>query len=416
MKVLYDCFSCSPYYGSDEGLGWMWPYKMSCYHEVWVLIRKDRKEDIDRYCREHNIRGIHFVYCDLPDAVNFYYKRKAQNKNGTFDFLLYQYLWQYVALPVAKKLHKKYRFDLVHHAVTNDFRIIGRLDTLGIPFVLGPIGGAQETPEALKYYIREHKKTEIIRSILNKLLTSMPGYRKTLRAAYRVYCSNEETMEYIKPFIGKTDRCELLTELAIDDSGERLKKVQKDDRDDTVFIWAGRVEYRKGLELMMDVFRNLKDTDGWRLIICGNGSDLDHIKNLCSSYGLDDKVDFPGFVDHFELQKLYASGDAFVFPSLRETTGSVLLESMAAGLPVISLNQGGARQMIHSDEGFLIDVNSKDECIAKFSKVLKECIGSHAVLYQMGQRAQERAYSEYSWTHKCEFMNKVYESAVNESR
>ena len=93
MRILYDCFSCSPYYGSDEGLGWMWPYKMSKYHEVWVLIRKDRKEGIDRYCKENNIRGIHFVYCDLPDSVNIYYKRKAKNKNGTFDFLLYQYLW-----------------------------------------------------------------------------------------------------------------------------------------------------------------------------------------------------------------------------------------------------------------------------------------------------------------------------------
>jgi len=68
MRILYDCFSCSPYYGSDEGLGWMWPYKMSKYHEVWVLIRKDRKEGIDRYCKENNIRGIHFVYCDLPDS------------------------------------------------------------------------------------------------------------------------------------------------------------------------------------------------------------------------------------------------------------------------------------------------------------------------------------------------------------
>ena len=242
MKILYDCFSCSPYYGSDEGLGWMWPYKMSHYHEVWVLLRKDRKEDIDKYCLEHGIRGIHFVYSDLPDSVNFYYKRKAQNKNGTFDFLLYQYLWQYIALPVAKKLHKKYHFDIVHHAVTNDFRIIGRLDTLGIPFILGPIGGAQETPEALKHYVRDHQKTEIVRSILNRVLTSTPGYRKTLRDAYKVYCSNEETMEYLLPFIQNADRCELLTELAMDDSGERPQKVQKTDHEDTVFIWAGRVE------------------------------------------------------------------------------------------------------------------------------------------------------------------------------
>lgn len=414
MRILYDCFSCSPYYGSDEGLGWMWPYKMSKYHEVWVLIRKDRKEGIDRYCKENNIRGIHFVYCDLPDSMNIYYKRKAKNKNGTFDFLLYQYLWQYVAVPVAKKLHKKYRFDIVHHAVTNDFRIIGRLDSLGIPFILGPIGGAQETPPSLMYYVRNHKKVEKVRSLLNRMLTSTPGYRRTIRAASDVFVSNEETMEYILPIVKDEGKCRLLTELAIDDISVAPEKVCKNDQDDTVFIWAGRVEYRKGLELLMDVFRTLKDTSGWKLKICGTGSDLDHIKDLAADYEIDDRIEFPGFVEHSDLQAMFADADAFVFPSLRETTGSVLLESMSVGLPVISLNQGGARQMIRSDEGYLIDFNSKEECIAEFSRVLKECIGNHEKLYQMGQRARARALEDYSWTSKCEYMNAVYEKAVAE--
>lgn len=413
MKILYDCFSSSPYYGSDEGLGWMWPYKMKEYHEVWVLLRRDRKEDIDRYCRENKVHGIHFVYCDLPDALNFYYKRKAQNKNGTFDFLLYQYLWQYVALPVARKLHKKYHFDLIHHAVTNDFRIIGRLDRLGLPLILGPIGGAQETPKALEYYVRDHKKTELARSLLNRILTSTPGYKRTMRAASNVYCSNTETLEYVLPLAGDAGKCEILTELAMDDVGDIPTKIRKSSQDETVFIWAGRVEYRKGLELLMDVFRNLKDTPGWRLKICGVGSDLDHIKNLCSSYELDDKVEFLGFVDHNELQHLYAEGDAFVFPSLRETTGSVLLEAMTAALPVISLKQGGARGLIQPDEGYLIDVESKDDCIAKFTGVIKDCIGNHEELYQMGLRAQKRALEEYSWTRKCEYLNAAYENAVN---
>ena len=111
---------------------------------------------------------------------------------------------------------------------------------------------------------------------------------------------------------------------------------------------------------------------------------------------------------------MFAEADAFVFPSLRETTGSVLLESMSVGLPVISLNQGGARQMIRRDEGYLIDFNSKEECIAEFSRVLKECIGNHEKLYQMGQRARTRALAEYSWASKCEYMNSVYEKAVAE--
>ena len=92
MKVLYDCFSCSPYYGSDEEIGWMWPYLMRQFHNVWVLVRKDRKNDIEKFCAENHIEDIHFIYCDLPDALNIYYYHKKRNKNGTFDFLLYQFL------------------------------------------------------------------------------------------------------------------------------------------------------------------------------------------------------------------------------------------------------------------------------------------------------------------------------------
>ena len=63
MKILYDCFSCSPYYGSDEGIGWNWPFYMRKHHEVWVLVRNDRKHDIDKYCKEN---------CKYPRIREYY--------------------------------------------------------------------------------------------------------------------------------------------------------------------------------------------------------------------------------------------------------------------------------------------------------------------------------------------------------
>lgn len=158
MKILYDCFSCSPYYGSDEGIGWLWPYYMSQYHEIWALVRKDRKEGIERYCSENKLSNIHFVYTDIPDWMNFYYRNKRKGKNGTLDFLAYQFLWQFAAYQTAKELHRKIHFDLVHHVSTNDFRLLGMMYRLRIPFFIGPIGGAQETPYALQDYTNIHKK------------------------------------------------------------------------------------------------------------------------------------------------------------------------------------------------------------------------------------------------------------------
>ncbi|MBQ2880995.1 MAG: glycosyltransferase, partial [Clostridia bacterium] len=60
-----------------------------------------------------------------------------------------------------------------------------------------------------------------------------------------------------------------------------------------------------------------------------------------------------------EIQQRYKEADIYVLPSLRETTGTALLEAMANKLPVVSLNQNGAKLVVTEDSGILVNVNSK---------------------------------------------------------
>lgn len=399
MKILFDCFSCSPYYGSDEGIGWNWPFYMRRYHEVWALVRKDRRFDIEKYCKENHISDIHFIYADIPDWMNFYYKNLAQGKNGTLDFLLYQWLWQTPAYKEAKKAHKQVHFDVVHHCGTNDFRFIGKMYKLNIPFIIGPIGGAQETPEGLKAYTKAYSKSEILRSLLNRFFTSFPSYKKALNKATKIYFSNPETAEYLKPKIKDLTKCEYLTEIGC----TKLPEIKTERVEGPVtFLWAGRMEYRKGLEFLFDVLERLPKDNSWQVILCGDGSERKKYERICEEKKLTEYVHFQGKCAYEEMDKQYRNADVFVFPSLRETTGTVIIEAMSHGLPVICIKQGGGALIVDNECGYLIEGTTQEEYIYNFANSIMECISNEEILNEKGRKAYIKIQREYMWQKKIE--------------
>lgn len=411
MKILYDCFSCSPYYGSDEGIGWLWPYHMRKYHEVWALVRSDRRPDIERYCNEHDIRDIHFVYADIPDQINFYYKNKKNGKNGILDFLAYQFLWQFPAYKVAAKLHRKEKFDLIHHVSTNDFRFLGRLHKLKAPYIIGPIGGAQETPKPLRYYVRNNKKKELLRTVLNHLFTSFPSYKKALNSAAWVYVSNQETELFLRPKMKNPNKCEILTEIGY--SGDLPpKEAKQGHKKETVFLWAGRMEYRKGLEFLFDVLDILPIEKDWKVVLCGDGSLKEHYSEINEKKPYKNRVVFTGKVAYEEMKSLYSAADVFVFPSLRETTGTVIIEAMAHGLPVIALRQGGAQNIITEETGHLIAGQTRQEYILHFAQAMESCMVDSTKEIWDTDQIRQRVMDFYSWEAKVEKMNQVYHSVL----
>lgn len=411
MKILYDCFSCSPYYGSDEGIGWLWPYYMRNYHEVWALVRKDRKPDIEKYCKLHGITNINFIYCDIPDCINFYYKRKEKNKNGVIDFLAYQFLWQFAAVRKAKKVHQSVHFDLVHHVSTNDFRLLGRLYKLKVPLVLGPLGGAQETSEKLKGYIKGHEKSEIIRKWFNHFFVVFPGYKKMLRKAEKIYFSNKETQDFLMDKIRDSSKCSILTEIGM--KREEIQKEIKEKKHEVfTFLWAGRMEYRKGLEFLLEVLDQLPMEEKWQLILCGTGSEMEKYQRICETKNYKSRVKFLGAVPYEKMKTIYEEADVFAFPSLRETTGTVILEAMAQGVPVICFDQGGASSIITKETGFLISGGSQEEYLRNFSQAMKQCISNPKMVFEKGQYCIERVEKYYTWEQKVCEMENVYRDII----
>ena len=419
MRILYYAFSCAPCAGSDEGLGWRWPFYMRNDHEVYVVTRKDRKPRIERYLKDQKITNMHFFYCDIPDWMNFYYKTGK-------GFLAYQKLWQYPAYGMIKKLHMKYQFDLIHHVSTSDFRLIGFVYKLDTHYILGPLGGAQQTPAYLRDYTKNNSREEKMRALINRFTILSPGYKKAINKADYIFLANKETYQYIYPYIKEKERCRLLLDIAIDkdrilpgkDAGKQKPDQITDRKTDPItdqdkvmtFIWSGRMVYRKGLAFLLDALDCIDRKLPYKVVLCGDGPEMEHLKELSRKKKLDGHISFTGQLTYEKMQENYENADVFVFPSLRETSGTVLVEAMAHRLPVIALNQGGAALMISEKEGFLVSGKSRRECVERMADTIRYCIGHPQMVMEKGIQAQKKLALGYTWDKKIAYMKEIYKN------
>lgn len=395
MNILYLAFACNPYTGSEAQCGWSWAIGMRKYARVSVVTRTENKENIQRYLQEHQITDLKVYYCDVPKSLNIYYKTKKA-------YHLYYLMWQKSAYSFVKELHKKENYDIVHHVTLGDFRYLGPYWKLGVKVVFGPVGGAQLTPEVFMPYVVGEKKSENLRQWINSFVAKAPFYRKALNNTSLVLAANQETQSFLQGCMSKPEKCVLLTENGV--QTEHLEGyTEKEFSDTTTLLWSGRMVNRKGLSFLLDAIRLIPANQKFCLILVGDGPEKCILEDKAKSLGLKEKVFFTGCVTYEEMQKFYKQADIFVFPSLRETTGTVLFEAMSNGLPVISFNQNGAKLLLDDSCGIRVKIDqSLSEIQQDFADAVLKLMEDKNLRKNMGRNAYQKIISQYVWEKKCE--------------
>lgn len=123
-----------------------------------------------------------------------------------------------------------------------------------------------------------------------------------------------------------------------------------------VALFVGRVAHEKNIGFLLDALGHaLQVCPQALLVIAGEGPAMPGLKARVAELGLDDSVKFLGYLDRREgLPGCYAAADLFVFASRTETQGLVLLEAMAAGLPVVALAEMGTVDILAPGRGCLV--------------------------------------------------------------
>jgi len=133
-----------------------------------------------------------------------------------------------------------------------------------------------------------------------------------------------------------------------------FRKLWKISENTFVVGAVGRLSHQKGYRFLVEAAAEiLNNAPGTVFVIVGAGEELQHLKDLVYTLEIDSAFRFPGFVS--EIEKVYSAFDLFVLPSLYEPFGLVVLEAMAAGLPVVASATGGVVEIVEDrNTGILV--------------------------------------------------------------
>ncbi|GAC1417181.1 MAG: glycosyltransferase family 4 protein [Actinomycetota bacterium] len=136
-----------------------------------------------------------------------------------------------------------------------------------------------------------------------------------------------------------------LDAFSMPDDAQAFKEMHTSNGEKLIFF-AGRLEYEKGVQTVLDALPLVAERVPVRFVVAGVGTHADALQEHVNRNGLDDRVSFLGFVPDDELRLWYAAADLAVVPSLYEPFGMVALETMASGTPCIAADTGGLRELI----------------------------------------------------------------------
>jgi glycosyltransferase involved in cell wall biosynthesis len=367
---------------------------------------------IEAYLDEHGpIPNLEFVYVPRKPW------ELAISGKPLLKYIAYRN-WLRRAFGVARRLHAQVGFDIAHHVTFNGFREPSYLYRLGIPFVWGPVGGAQNYP--WRFLLGAGPRgaiSEATRSLLNTgQLYSSSRIRVAAESATAIFTANPETKCGLERAMGAHSilMCDVGAEPRAEASWQ--PRVASDA---IQIAWAGNLATWKALELLLEALTLLPKTVPYELHVLGDGPRRSEWQSLAKKRGIAANVKWYGRIPHDEALEQLRRADIFVFTSLRDTSGTVVLEAMAEGTPVICLDHQGVAAIVTSECGIKIPVTSRRDVHRRIADAIASLQNNPGRRLSLSDGARGRA-TEYLWSLQArriaEEYNRILESVGSDAQ
>lgn len=413
-RVLVCAFAClrdpDRRYGSGRGgevsLGWNIVKQIARFNQVWVLTDSGNSADIKGALKKENLPNVIFFYLALPGWLNFFKKVPG-------GIQIYSYLWQVKAYFVAKKLHKEVNFDVFHHITyANDWMASFAGALLPIPYIRGPGGGAHRVPRKfLKTFSFKERVANSIRSMGQWFFRHDPffilGQNKTKailvcnREAFNAMPKSWQKKAYFFPVNGISREDLSLFNLE-----------RRGSNDQFLILTAGKLLKIKGFDLVISAFKIFSEkAPDARFIIVGEGPELDNLKIMAGKMGIENKIIFEKWLPREELLKKMSICDVFVFPSLRDGGGNVVVEAMAAAKPIICFDISGPGFHVDGECGIKIKPENPEQAVGDMAKALERLYFNKELKIRLGMGAREKIEREYIWDKLGDKLFEIYKKS-----
>lgn len=407
LKVIIGAYACSPRRGSEEGVGWGWAKAISEYHDVWVLVGAEFREEIEQELDAHPAlkKRMHFSYIRWD-------RRKLCEKLWP-PMLLHDYRvrWQRAAYIEAERLHRTVSFDLAHQLTYVGFRVPGYLWKLGIPFVWGPIGGLEQTNWRLLPALGLRGMLHFTaRNLLNDYDRR---FRRLPKSAFHkadggVIAATGGIQREIQRFYGL--RSTVLSEIGRPSLS--VSSIRRRNHGDALqLVWSGLLQPGKALNLVLEALSRLP-RQNWELSVLGDGPCRKTWETLSRRLGLSPRVHWYGKVPRDQALAVMSRGHALIVSSVYDLTSTVVVEALACGMPVVCPDHCGFVDAIDSSCGFRVPAPNSAVLIDGLANAIADLF-SEDRRRNLASGALDRS-ARYSWAVKAKVVNQIYWAKVSD--
>lgn len=187
---------------------------------------------------------------------------------------------------------------------------------------------------------------------------------------------------------------------------ERIRQDLNMDGKD-VLLYVGRLSEEKNLRFLLKAFAKITaERPNARLLLVGRGPKEDNLRSFARQLGVGDRVILKGVVPHTEIPHYTAAADLFVFPSETETQGLVVIESMAAGTPVVAVKATGSIDAFDDGGGVTVPADE-----ASFAREVVGLLEDKDRRDRLSEEARLAA-SRYSIESAAEELLAVYRESI----
>lgn len=393
MRGILSAYSCLPNSGSENGLGWNTLLSAAkILDKVYLVTKKSNEVKIEKW-KEQNadcLKNVEFVYVDIPLII-----RRLPGHIG--QIIRYEY-FQRNLVEKAKEVVKKDKIEFCQHVTWASFIRKNYLYKLGIPVVLGPVGGGEMIPDQINYKLSAKEKlTEGLRFLAIRKVTTSRIHEKMFDSALMILTTTNES----KRMIPQKYHNKIIVEQAIGIEQANYEKRRGSINEKFVVLMSGRMLYWKGFEIGIKAFLKFAEINpDAELHIFGDGEKRSELERLVPPSNK--SICFHGNVSHDEMLSYYKNGTVFLNCSLHDSGSFVVLESMANGLPVITINTGGPSVLTDDGCAVRIEPSNVDNMMNKMVEALQTLSADKNKCIEMGQNAQNRAFSLFDYDRKYE--------------
>ncbi|WP_315925071.1 glycosyltransferase family 4 protein [Mesorhizobium sp. SP-1A] len=401
MKLLLIAPTCD---GEDVGEAWVahqWAQRLATRHDVTLLTYNKRGAKP----ASRQLQGMRIVEWTEPAALGRAERFNSIIKPAYVPFYARARRWIRAAQASGEL------FDIAHQPVPVAMRYPSPVAGLGIPFVLGPVGGGLENPEGFS--------EDGGRQPWYMALRHLDGYRRRhdpfLRSTYMSADCVLGIAGYVRDLLAHIPlrRFEIMSETGLD---RVPAPIDRSARSGPVrLLHVGRLVRTKGAR---DLIRALALAPDLPVVldIVGDGPERGECEALIVSLGLSDRVTIHGWRSKAEVADFYRAADIFVFPSYREPGGNVALEAMSFSLPLIVVDRGGPGSATSAACAVKLPVTTPQALARDVAAAIGRLVFDPGLRHRMGMAANAHVAATALWSAKLDRMDALYTDILESRR